>query len=152
MDRAKNRAGTTMGPREIRASFHLLMSATKRRLLPWSLPNRMRKTAFFVVLFHNADYRIMPAETMMIWFFGPYCGPLSSPLAKATRHNPDILGALDHPERRWPVIKRFCADVSPCRPVAERRRHSDSKGQKPTVDSNRRFSVAGCAPNHALRS
>ena len=42
---------------------------------------------------HNADYRIMPAETLMIWFYGPYLGPLGSPLAEPTRHNSDI----DHP-------------------------------------------------------
>ena len=38
--------------REIRASFHRLQSATKQRLLPWSLPNPTRKTVFFFVLFH----------------------------------------------------------------------------------------------------
>ena len=30
-----------------------LESATKQRLLPWSLPNLMRKTVFFFVLFHR---------------------------------------------------------------------------------------------------
>ncbi len=39
--------------REIRASFDRLESATKQRLLPWSLPNLMRKTVFFSVLFHR---------------------------------------------------------------------------------------------------
>ena len=38
---------------EIIASFHLLESATKQPLLPWSLPNLMRKTVFFFVLFHR---------------------------------------------------------------------------------------------------
>jgi hypothetical protein len=33
--------------------FHLLESATKKRLLPWSLPNRLRKTVFFFVLFQR---------------------------------------------------------------------------------------------------
>jgi hypothetical protein len=33
----------------------------------------------------------MPAETLVIWFFGPIPGPLSSALAKPKRHNPDIL-------------------------------------------------------------
>jgi hypothetical protein len=32
----------------------------------------------------------MPIETPVIWFFGPFPRPLDSPLAKATRHNPDI--------------------------------------------------------------
>ena len=45
--------GDEMRPIEIRASFHLLESATKQRLLPWSLPNLMRKTVFFFVLFHR---------------------------------------------------------------------------------------------------
>ena len=39
--------------REIRASFHPLESATKQRLLPWSLLKLMRKTVFFFVLFHR---------------------------------------------------------------------------------------------------
>jgi hypothetical protein len=33
--------------------FHLLECAVKQRLLPWSLPNLMRKTIFFSVLFHR---------------------------------------------------------------------------------------------------
>jgi hypothetical protein len=33
--------------------FHLLESAIKQRLLPWSLPNLMRKTVFFFVLFYR---------------------------------------------------------------------------------------------------
>ncbi len=28
-------------------------SATKQRLLPWSLPNLMRKTAFFIVSYYR---------------------------------------------------------------------------------------------------
>ncbi len=39
--------------REIEASFDRLERATKQRLLPWSLPNLMRKTVFFFVLFHR---------------------------------------------------------------------------------------------------
>jgi hypothetical protein len=45
--------GDEMRPIEIRAGFHLLESATKQRLLPWSLSNLMRKTVFFLVLFHR---------------------------------------------------------------------------------------------------
>jgi hypothetical protein len=41
------------GEPEFSASFHLLKSATKQRLLPWSLPSRMRKTVFFFVLFQR---------------------------------------------------------------------------------------------------
>ena len=41
------------GELEIRARSHLLESATKQRLLLWSLPNRMRKTVFFFVLFQR---------------------------------------------------------------------------------------------------
>jgi hypothetical protein len=42
-------------------------------------------------LFHNADHRIMPTETRVIWLIGTFPGLLGSPLAKPTRHNPDIL-------------------------------------------------------------
>jgi hypothetical protein len=34
--------------------------------------------------FHNADYRIMPTETLVIWLFGTFRGPFGSPLAKPT--------------------------------------------------------------------
>jgi transposase len=38
--------------REISANFDRQASATKQRLLPWSLPILMRKTVFFFVSFH----------------------------------------------------------------------------------------------------
>jgi N-terminal domain of anti-restriction factor ArdC/Zincin-like metallopeptidase len=44
-------------------------------------------------LCHNADYRIMPTETLVTKFFAPVPGPLGSPLAKPTRNNPDILSS-----------------------------------------------------------
>jgi integrase/recombinase XerD len=40
---------------------------------------------------HNADFRIMPMGTLVIRVFGPFPRPLDWPLAKTTRHNPDIL-------------------------------------------------------------
>jgi integrase len=40
---------------------------------------------------HNADSRIMPTETLVLWFFRLFPRSLESPLAKTTRHNPDIL-------------------------------------------------------------
>jgi hypothetical protein len=39
-------------------------------------------------LFHNADYRIMPTETLVIEFFGTFTGPLGSPAIEPTPHNP----------------------------------------------------------------
>jgi hypothetical protein len=45
--------GDGMRPIEISASFHPLESAAKQRLLPWSLPNLVRKTVLFFVLFHR---------------------------------------------------------------------------------------------------
>ena len=43
--------------------FHLLECAVKQRLLPWSLPNLMRKTIFFSVSFHR---RAMQAWTLFL--------------------------------------------------------------------------------------
>jgi len=43
--------------------FHLLECAVKQRLLPWSLPNLMRKTIYFSVLFHR---RAMQAWTLFL--------------------------------------------------------------------------------------
>jgi integrase len=40
---------------------------------------------------HNADSRIMPTETLVLWFFRLFPRTLESPLAKTTRHNPDVL-------------------------------------------------------------
>jgi hypothetical protein len=40
---------------------------------------------------HNAAFRIMPTETVVIRFFETFPGPLGSPLDKPARHNPDIL-------------------------------------------------------------
>jgi hypothetical protein len=39
------------GKPEIRVSFDRQERATEQRLLPWSLPNLMRKTVFFFVWF-----------------------------------------------------------------------------------------------------
>ena len=52
-------------------------------------------------LFHNADYRIMPTENLVIWFFGTFPWPLGSPLAKLTMHNPVILsfGGTQSPKK-----------------------------------------------------
>jgi len=38
--------------REFSANFDRQASATKQRLLPWSLPILMRETVFFFVSFH----------------------------------------------------------------------------------------------------
>jgi site-specific recombinase XerD len=43
------------------------------------------------LLRHNADSRIMPTETLVLWFFRLFPRSLESPLAKTTRHNPDVL-------------------------------------------------------------
>jgi hypothetical protein len=43
--------------------FHLLECAVKQQLLPWSLPNLMRKTIFFSVLFYR---RSMQAWTLFL--------------------------------------------------------------------------------------
>ena len=39
----------------------------------------------------------MPTATLVTWFFGPFPGPLDSPLAKTTRHNPGILSFVGIP-------------------------------------------------------
>jgi hypothetical protein len=42
-------------------------------------------------LVHNAAFRIMPTEPVVIWRLAAVPGPLGLPLARPTRHNPDIL-------------------------------------------------------------
>jgi hypothetical protein len=37
--------------------------------------------------FHDAEYRVMPLETLVIWFHRPFTGLLGLPLARTTRHN-----------------------------------------------------------------
>jgi hypothetical protein len=59
-------------------------------------------------------------------------GPSGSPLAKPTRHNPDILsfGGIQSPRKERPVIKRFRPDVSPCQPAPEETSPWAGKGTK----------------------
>jgi hypothetical protein len=52
----------------------------------------------------------MPMETLVIWFLGPFRRPLDSPLAKTTRHNPDILSFVGIPSARK---GRICAEAIP---------------------------------------
>ena len=50
-----------------------------------------RKAISIHTLRHNADSRIMPTEALVLWFFRLFPRSLESPLAKTTRHNPDVL-------------------------------------------------------------
>jgi site-specific recombinase XerD len=64
------------------------------------LASGLKKKVTVHTLRHYADSRIMPTEPLLIWFFGPFPGPLASPLAKTTRHNPDILFFMGSPSAR----------------------------------------------------